>query len=213
MVAAIRPWLDQMRGTPWALPGICLIYLLAGALFFPVMALNLATAMVFGKIQGVVFSLIGCMLSAAAYFYLGRTARRRHFDRFLSHPKIKRLDNGLQTAGVAGVALLRLVPVAPYTLFNLAAGVSSLPFRIYITGTFLALLPGAVTRGIIGDSLMNLFLEPTRKDMIWLTLGLCLWVAVMAGSHFLLKKSARRRPNPQGTKSFVTRSPGTDDHF
>lgn len=185
----VRAWLEQVRGTPLALPAVCGLYLLAGITFFPVMALNLAMAMVFGPVRGVLYGLTGAMLSATVFFYVGRFARKRHFDRLLQHPKIKRLDEALQRGGVIGVALVRLVPVAPYTAFNLAGGISSLRFADFMAGTFLSALPGAIARGIVGGSLMNLFLDPTRKDMLWLGGGLALWLLVIAGSHVLLKKT------------------------
>lgn len=190
----VRNWLEKAHGTPWALPLVCAIYVLSGAILFPVMALNLVIAMVFGKIWGVVYGLIGALLAAALYFYVGRFARRRHFSRLLDHSKIRRIDRGLHNTGVTGVALLRLVPIAPYTMFNLAAGISSLRFTDYITGTLLAMLPGAMARGIVGDSLMNLFLDPARKELLWLGGGLALWLAIIAGSHIALKKSRKKRP-------------------
>lgn len=186
---AVRVWLEQARGTPWALPLVCALYLLAGAVLFPVMALNLLIAMVFGTVRGVVYGLVGAMLSATVFFYLGRLARRHHFSRLLEHPRIRRVDAALQRGGVTGIALLRMIPLAPYTVFNLACGISSLRFADFIAGTFLSALPGALARGLVGGSLMNLFLDPTLEDTILLVAGIGLWVAVVALSHLFLKKT------------------------
>lgn len=188
---AIRLWLEQARGMPWALPAVCGLYLAAGAVFFPVTVLNLGMAMVFGPLWGVIYGLAGSLLSAGVFFGLGRWARRRHFHWLLDHPKVRRIDEGLQQGGVVGVALLRLVPLGPYTLFNLASSITSIRFADYMAGTFLALLPGAVARGMVGGSLMDLFLERKAEDMAWLGAGLALWLAVMAASHLILKKYRR----------------------
>lgn len=188
LAAMVQGWLSRAQGTPWALPAVCGLYLALGAVLFPVTVLNLAMAMVFGALWGVVYGLIGSMLSAAVYFGLGRMIRRGRFACLLDHPNVRRVDQGLRDAGVAGVALLRMVPIGPFTLFNLASGLSSIRFADYMWGTFLALLPGAVARGIIGDSLMDLVLSPDAQDLCWLGGGVALWAAIMGGTHMVLKK-------------------------
>lgn len=189
---ALRDWLsgflEQARGTPFALPFICLVYLVSGAVLFPVMVLNLAVAMTFGALWGTIYSLTGALLSAVVYFALGRLARKRGLEKILHNPRIKKIDDALRNSGVIGIALLRLMPIAPYSVFNFAAGISSVRFADYIAGTFLALLPGSIARGIVGESLTDIILDPSRENLIWLGGGLLLWVGIMAGSHLLIKK-------------------------
>lgn len=181
-------FLERAQDTPFALLFVCLAYLAGGAVMFPVMVLNLAVAMVFGALWGTIYSLTGAMLSAVVFFGLGRYIRQRGFQNILKHPRIHRVDQALKNSGVIGIALLRMIPMAPYSVFNVAAGVSTLNFLEYCAGTFLALLPGSIARGIVGGSLTSLILNPTRESMLWLGGGLILWAAIMAGSHFLLKK-------------------------
>ena len=44
--------------------------------------------------------------------------------------------------GTVAVAVLRAVPIAPFTVFNLAAGASQLGFRQFLFGSVLGLAPG-----------------------------------------------------------------------
>lgn len=185
----VHNFLSIARGSPWALLLVCAFYIVGGAVLFPVMVTNFACAVVFG-LWGIVYGLIGAMLSAAFFFALGRLARRRGLDTVLERqPRIKAIDQKLADSGVIGITLLRFVPLAPYSMFNIAAGISSVLFATYMAGTFLSLAPGAVARGLLGDSLTRLFLDPTPENYAYVTLGLVFWAAVVAGVHFILKKS------------------------
>lgn len=73
---ALTQFLENARGTPWALPIVCLCYLLCPLILFPIILLNLACAMVFG-LWGIVYALIGGLLNAAVYFGIGHYVRRR----------------------------------------------------------------------------------------------------------------------------------------
>jgi phospholipase D1/2 len=183
-------FLEQARGTPWALPFVCLAYVVGGAVFFPVILLNLVCAMVFG-LWGILYAIIGGMLNAAVYFGIGYFIRHhRGGKKWLSHHKIKPVDKKLQKAGLAGVVLIHSLPAPPFTVTNFIAGLSSINFPTFYAGTLIALLPGAIARGIVGDSLIRILLNPTMDTYLYLGLGIALWVALIAGTHTLLKKFA-----------------------
>jgi phospholipase D1/2 len=46
-----------------------------------------------------------------------------------------------------------MVPVAPYSLINLAAGAGGVPFRDFVVGTSLGMSPGVVGITIFGKQL------------------------------------------------------------
>lgn len=187
---ALKQFLEQARGTPWALPIICLCYLLAPLIFFPIILLNLVCAMVFG-LWGILYALIGGLLNAAVYFGIGHYVRhRRGGADWLSHPRIAPMDGKLRKAGLAGIILIHALPAPPYAVTNFIAGLSSVNFPTFFAGTFLALLPGAIARGIVGDSLMKIILHPLPENYAYLALGLVLWLLMLGGIHMLLKRYA-----------------------
>jgi len=59
---------------------------------------------------------------------------------------------------------------------------------MFFVGTFLSLIPGALARGIVGDSLTKIILEPTPQTWAYLAFGLVLWVALITGMQKLLKR-------------------------
>ncbi len=187
---ALTAFLERARGTPWALPLVCLAYVVGGAVFFPIILLNLACAMVFG-LWGIVYAIVGGMLNAAVYFRIGHFIRHRSGGkRWLEHHKIAPIDKKLQRAGLTGIVFIHSLPAPPFTVTNFIAGLSSISFPTFFAGTLIALLPGAIARGIVGDSLTKIILNPTPDTYLYLGLGLVLWIALVAGTHVMLKKFA-----------------------
>ncbi len=183
----LQRFLEQARGSPYALPIVLGIYIVAGYLMLSVMALNLMIAMIFGPFWGVLYGLAGAMLSAALMFETGRTIGKR-FLRRLMGPRLQQLDRKFSDAGTIGVTAIRFIPIAPYGAMNLAAGVSSVSFFDYLAGTLLALTPGAIARGIVGDSIMQLIINPTAKTAIYLFGGFVFWLLVVFFTHIFLKR-------------------------
>lgn len=183
----IRDFLEKARGTPWALPLICALYVGGGFILFPVTVLNLAAAMVFGAVWGVIYALIGALLSAAVFFGIGHGLGDKYLRKYIGG-KVKTIDEKISESGIIGLTMLRYVPMAPYSVFNVMAGISSVTFPVFMLATFFSLVPGAIARGIVGDSLMQMVLDPTQETLFWLIGGVSLWIAIVAGAHFTVKK-------------------------
>lgn len=184
----VRDILETARGTPWSFPLVLGLYVISSAIMFPIIVLNLATAMVFGPLYGFIYAMCGSLLSCSIFFYIGRFGRHKGLKQLLDGPKMSKIDAKLRDAGVIGIAALRLIPMAPFGVFNMAAGITSVSYLDYIAGTALAFLPGGVARAIVGDSLVDLFLNPSPKSMVYLGVGIVLWIAVIVGLQLLLKK-------------------------
>lgn len=180
------------RGTPWALPLVCLIYVIGGLLFFPVTVLSLVTAAVFGVFLGPVYAMTGALLSASLLFWIGELMGLKWLRKLFGE-KARKIDNELHAQGVLGMAAVRLVPIAPFSLVNLVGGISSIRFRDFIAGSFLGLLPGLIAKGLVGDSLARLFLNPSPDTMAYLTLGIIFWIIMVIGAQKLVKKWEPRK--------------------
>ncbi len=162
---ALAAYLETARGTPWALPFVCVTYIAGGAVLFPVMVLNLSVAIVFG-LWGIVYALCGALASAAFFFGAGRLLKKKYGHKLLAIPKIHYVDTKLKNAGVAGVVAIHIVPFPPYSIVSLSAGLTSITFAEYMTGTLISMLPGAIARGVVGDSLTKLILDPSHESYL-----------------------------------------------
>ena len=197
----VREFLEVARDTPWAVFLVCAIYVVSGAVLFPITVLNISVAMVFGPFWGILYGLAGSLLSAFVYFYFGRFICHRGLHKVTQRPLIRKLDDKICESGTLGITVLRLAPLAPYTVFNIAAGISSVGLATYMTATLLALTPGAIARGLIGDSLMQIFLDPSLETGLYLAGGLALWLAIVVSIHLLLKKYGPDRKRKAGDRA------------
>lgn len=184
---ALEDYLTTARGTLWALPVVVAFYVIGGFVLFPVSVLNLACPIVFG-IPGIFYSIVGSLANVAVFFGVGRLIRKKYRRRLLSYPKIKKVDDMLKSAGVSGTIGVRIIPVPPYTVVNLAAGLTGIPFYIFALGSFLVLIPGSVARGVFGASLGKILTDPEPENYVYLDLGLALWAGFIAATHAAVKK-------------------------
>ena len=84
--------------------------------------------------------------------------------------------------------LLRLLPIAPYTVVNLMLGAVGIGLPRFLIGTFLGLLPGSLAATAFGHQLERLISDPSWQDGALLALVLAAAVAVL----FALRRLAER---------------------
>jgi phospholipase D1/2 len=74
------------------------------------------------------------------------------------------------------VAIVRNLPVAPFTIVNLVAGASRIRFRDYVAGTALGMAPGILAISVFADRLIH-----TVKDPEWGNIALTVGLAIVLG--------------------------------
>ncbi|MGO9146263.1 MAG: TVP38/TMEM64 family protein [Desulfomonilia bacterium] len=145
----------QTHRTPFII-GFILIYTAQTALSLPGAAiLTLAGGAIFGAVMGTIWVNIGATTGALLAFLLARTLLRdwvlkRFGQRMLS------LDSGLNENGLSYLLFLRLVPLFPFFLVNLACGVTGLSIKTYLIGTMIGILPGSFVYANAGASLASI---------------------------------------------------------
>jgi phospholipase D1/2 len=93
---------------------------------------------------------------------------------------------------VIAVATLRMLPVAPYTLVNLAAGSIDVRLRDYVLGTLLGILPGTIAVTAFGHQLREIVARPTLSNVGLLLAVIVAWVTLSLGLQRFLSKRKRR---------------------
>jgi phospholipase D1/2 len=173
----VQPYLeglDQWRGHPFGLAVTALIFVLGGLISAPVTILILITAMIFGPWGGILHASIGTLASASVLYFLGGRFGRGTLSRF-SGRRLSQINRSLARHGIVAMAILRLVPVAPFTIINLVAGASLIRFRNYLAGTALGMAPGIVGASLFGDRIGAVLRTPDLVN-----------VATLAGSVLAL---------------------------
>lgn len=73
---------------------------------------------------------------------------------------------------------LRVVPIAPFTLVNLAAGASSIRPVDFVLGTLIGMGPGLVALCLMGDRIVRVFTHPVSSEIALLALCVAAWIGL-----------------------------------
>jgi len=137
---ALAQWIDQNRLI--AVVGYAAIYVVVTALSLPgATIMTLAGGAFFGNLYGLAAVSIASTLGATLAFLVARflmrdTLRARYGE------TIAKMDRGIKKDGAFYLATLRLVPVFPFFLINLAMGLTGMKLRTYALVSWVAMLPG-----------------------------------------------------------------------
>jgi phospholipase D1/2 len=175
--AALRSLLGGALESRWAPLLVPALFALGGLLAFPVTVLIATTAMLFDPGQALLYAGMGSLLSAVVTYEVGAVVGRRALRRLMG-TRLNRISRALARKGVFSVLAVRLVPVAPFTLINLAAGVSHIRFADYTLGTALGMAPGIVIITALGHRLARALSHPSLTEIGMLALVVLAWLAV-----------------------------------
>ncbi len=136
--------------------GFMAIYIVQTALSLPGAAiLSLAAGAIFGSILGTVYANIAATIGATLAFLVTRyLLRDAVLNRFGS--KLEGMNRELEQRGFNYLLFLRLVPLFPFFLINLAAGLTRLPLRTFFLATMLGIIPGGFVYVNAGASLATI---------------------------------------------------------
>ncbi len=187
----VRAVLRGVRGEPWAILIVVLVFVLAGAIVFPLNILILTTAAVFGPWLGILYGGAGTVCSGLVMFLIGSRLGREALYRMLGERWRHGLE-GVRKRGLLAVVTLRLLPIAPFTLVNLAAGASGIRFVDFLVGTLIGMLPGLVLLSVMGDRIIRVLAEPSAWDIAILVLCVAALIGLaVAAQAFLSRRRGR----------------------
>jgi uncharacterized membrane protein YdjX (TVP38/TMEM64 family) len=130
-----------------------LAYVAVVALSLPgALIMTLSGGLLFGWQIGAPATIIGATLGATVLFLVAKSS----FGDALAEragPAIASLKAGFQDNALSYMLFLRLVPVFPFVVVNLAAAVLGVPLRTYVLGTLLGIIPGSTAYSFAGAGL------------------------------------------------------------
>lgn len=133
--------------------GFILLYILQSALSLPgALVFSLAAGAIFGSIAGTVYAVTAAALGATLAFLLTRYLFKDLVQSRFGH-RLAGVNRELEQRGFSYLLFLRLVPVFPFFLINLAAGLTSLPLRTFFAATLIGIIPGGFVFVNAGASL------------------------------------------------------------
>ena len=151
--------LESVRHTPWA-PLLVVTGFVAGSLvMFPVTVMIIATVLVFGAWPGIAYAMAGILLASVIGHRVGRRMGERRVLE-IAGTRAERLRSPLRRKTVVlAVGVVRVVPIAPFSVVNLACGAIGVPLPKFLAGTAIGMAPGllalAILSGQVAQSLSN----------------------------------------------------------
>jgi len=136
--------------------GFMAIYIAQTALSLPGAAiLSLAAGAIFGSVLGTLYAVVAATVGATLAFLVTRYLLREVILAKFG-PKLEGINRELETRGFNYLLFLRLVPLFPFFLINLAAGLTRLPLRVFVLGTLIGIIPGGFVFVNAGASLASI---------------------------------------------------------
>ncbi len=171
---------------PWIVLGA---YLLGGLLVVPITLLVIVTVTVFGPVLGSVYALIGTLLSAMLVFRIGHALGRATVRR-MAGSYIGRLSRRLARQGILTIVVVRLLPIAPFSVVNLVFGASHIRLRDFLLGTVLGMAPGIAVIALFIDRVQAVLEAPEPMGFLVLAASVAAVLLAAFGLYRWLPKRA-----------------------
>jgi len=134
-----------------------LIYIAVVSLSLPgALIMTLSGGFLFGPWLGAAAAASGASMGAAVIFLVCRSAIGDSL-RGKAGSTIAKIEDGVRRDAFSYILTLRLIPVMPFWLVNLAAGFVDIPLRTFLSATVLGILPGSLVYAGLGSGLGEVF--------------------------------------------------------
>ena len=116
-----------------------------------------AGGVLFGPLTGCILSFVADMIGATLCYLIARGSGREWAVRAIEkHERAARIvDMLVRRRGGVTIGVLRVMPVAHYTLVSYAAGLSGVRMVPFLVGNAVGLVPGAVLYPLVGDAALT----------------------------------------------------------
>ena len=134
------------------------------ALSVPASALlTMTSGFLFGPWLGTLYALIGATIGATVVFVAARAGLAGLVER--AGPRVRRLEAGFREDALSYLLVLRLVPIFPFWLVNLAAGAVGMRLWVYVLATFFGMAPTSFIYASLGNGLGEVLAQGRHPDL------------------------------------------------
>ncbi|MEO5336799.1 MAG: VTT domain-containing protein [Magnetospirillum sp. WYHS-4] len=152
---ALLVWVGENR---WTAALLFLALYATAVVFLPPSgtAMTLAGGFVFGAGAGTLLAVIAATAGATALFLIARLSVGAWLHE-RAGPFLRRLENGFRDNELSYMLMLRLIPLFPFWLVNIAPAFLGVSLRAYVIGTLLGIVPGTAVYASLGAGLGSVF--------------------------------------------------------
>lgn len=133
------------------------IYIAATAFMVPASALTIGGGFLFGTAIGAPATVTGATIGALILFLAAKSSIGETL-KSIAGPFIGKMEKGFNENALSYLFTLRLIPVVPFAVANIAPAVLGAKFKDYFLSTALGIIPGTVAYSLIGNGLRETLL-------------------------------------------------------
>ncbi len=137
-----------------------LVYILLNCirplLFIPTTIMYVSGGLIYGKLRGSVYTLIGLIGGSSIPFFLARRFQNL-FKRILGNKYLSKMDKIDDSNVTRRLFTIRVTPGLPFDIVSYLSGVTGVPYKEFIIGSLLGAFPKIFLYSILGDQLDNIF--------------------------------------------------------
>lgn len=167
----ITNYLEGFRDSPVMVPVIIVIFLVCGLITAPINILLVASTVAIGPWITFGCGLSGALLSAVMAFWAGKRLGKPLLQK-IAGEKLEKVSRKLAQRGIVSIALIRLVPVAPFLVVNMVAGFSKIRFFHFFFGSILGMVPGMFAVVWMTEQVQSAFEKPHWQTWLLVIISL-----------------------------------------
>ena len=116
------------------------------------MVMSISGGFLFGALDGGLFAVVGATVGATTLFLIAKSSIG---DYLLARAggSLKRMQQGFAEDALSYLFVLRLIPIFPFFLVNLAPAFLGVSLRVYLTATAFGIMPGTFIYALTGSGL------------------------------------------------------------
>ncbi|XBQ16460.1 MAG: TVP38/TMEM64 family protein [Oceanicaulis sp.] len=201
VMGALRDFTGFVEANLWLAALVYLVfYALAVSISVPgAIWFTLGAGFLFGPWLGAGIAVVGATIGASILFLAARYAFadwvREKFPGY-----VKRLQDGFSQDAFTYVMILRLIPVFPFFVINLATALLNVPLRAFVLASLIGMAPGAYVYATVGGKLSSVVEEgiPSFTELLdlELILALVLFAALAVFPAIYKRATGKKAPAP-----------------
>lgn len=137
------------------------IYAAATAFMVPASALTIGGGFLFGVAVGAPATVLGATFGACILFLVAKSSLGETL-KSVAGPFLSKMEKGFNENAISYLFTIRLIPVVPFAVGNIAPAILGAKFRDFAITTFLGIIPGTVAYSWIGSGLRGTLLDAAK---------------------------------------------------
>ena len=118
-------------------------------------AMTLLGGFIFGTVAAGCYVVVGATLGATLLFVIAKTTLGESLEA-RAGPWLKKLEAGFQRDAFTYLMILRLIPLFPFWLVNIAPAFLGVRLRTFVLATLIGIIPGTFVYASVGSGLSRL---------------------------------------------------------